>query len=82
MKELQKMVMKGVYPDDIAKHFNIAISSIHNYKNKFKKEGLKFPSIKGKNQLMHQNQKMLYNQYLLLVMKTKYKHPNLKKITY
>lgn len=46
--EMKTMVSKGVYPEDIAKHFNIAISSVHNYKNRFKKQGLKFPSVKGK----------------------------------
>lgn len=48
INDLQKMVVKGVYPDDIAKHFNIAVSSIHNYKKRFKEMGLDFPSIKGK----------------------------------
>lgn len=48
VKELQKMVIKGVYPDDIARHFGVAVSSIHNYKKRFKDQGIKFPSVKGK----------------------------------
>lgn len=45
---MKNMVLRGVAPEDIAKHFNIAISSVHNYKNRFKKEGLKFPDVRGK----------------------------------
>ena len=33
---------------NLAKHFNIAISSVHNYKNRFKAEGLTFPTVRGK----------------------------------
>lgn len=47
--ELMKtMVVKGVAPEDIAKHFNIAISSVHNYKKRFKLQGVKFPDVRGK----------------------------------
>jgi hypothetical protein len=42
------MVKQGVAPEDIANHFGIAISSVHNYKNRFKAEGLDFPSVRGK----------------------------------
>lgn len=45
--QMKQMVQKGVAPDDIAKHFGIAISSVHNYKNRFKAEGVKFPSVRG-----------------------------------
>lgn len=45
---MKSMVQKGIGPEDIAKHFNIAISSVHNYKNRFKQEGLKFPDVRGK----------------------------------
>lgn len=48
LEEIKKMVINGVYPDDIAKHFGVAVSSIHNYKHRFKLDGLTFPSIKGK----------------------------------
>jgi hypothetical protein len=48
IQEMKDMVVRGVYPDDIAKHFDIAISSVHNYKTRFKEEGLVFPSVKGK----------------------------------
>ena len=45
---MKDMVQRGVAPEDIAKHFDIAISSVHNYKNRFKQEGVKFPSVRGK----------------------------------
>lgn len=47
-EEMKKMVVKGVAPEDIANHFGIAISSVHNYKKRFKDEGMSFPSVKGK----------------------------------
>lgn len=47
MQKMKSMVTQGVAPEDIAKHFKIAISSVHNYKNRFKKEGLKFPNVRG-----------------------------------
>lgn len=48
IQQMKSMVQKGVAPEDIAKHFNIAISSVHNYKNRFKAEGVKFPDVRGK----------------------------------
>ncbi len=47
-KELEKMVMNGVTPEDISKYFNIAVSSVHNYKRMRKEKGLKVPDIRGK----------------------------------
>lgn len=45
---MKQMVQKGVAPEDIAKHFGVAISSVHNYKARFKAEGVRFPSVRGK----------------------------------
>jgi hypothetical protein len=45
---MRSMVVNGTAPEDIAKHFNVAISSVHNYKNRFKQEGVKFPNVRGK----------------------------------
>lgn len=45
--ELKQMVKNGEKPDDIAKHFNIAISSVHNYKARFKAEGEDIPNVRG-----------------------------------
>jgi hypothetical protein len=45
---MKNMVIKGIAPEDIAKHFNVAISSVHNYKTRFKQEGLNFPNVRGK----------------------------------
>lgn len=46
--QMKKMVSQGIAPEDIAKHFNVAISSVHNYKARFKAEGFNFPSVRGK----------------------------------
>lgn len=48
VEQMKKMVMTGAAPEDIANHFGIAISSVHNYKNRFKSEGMNFPSVRGK----------------------------------
>jgi transposase len=48
IQQMKSMVQKGVAPEDIAKHFNIAISSVHNYKKRFKTEGINFPNVRGK----------------------------------
>lgn len=48
VEHMKSMVIKGVSPEDIAKHFNIAISSVHNYKARFKQQGVKFPDVRGK----------------------------------
>jgi hypothetical protein len=46
--EMKKMVAAGTTPEDISKHFNIGISSVHNYKRMLKKEGLEVPDVRGK----------------------------------
>lgn len=46
--QMKSMVQRGVAPEDIAKHFKIAISSVHNYKARFKQQGVKFPDVRGK----------------------------------
>ena len=48
VEQMKIMVQKGVAPEDIARHFQVAISSVHNYKAKFKQQGLQFPSVRGK----------------------------------
>lgn len=48
IQEMKDMVQNGIAPEDIAKHFNIAISSVHNYKARFKSEGLDVPNMRGK----------------------------------
>jgi hypothetical protein len=47
-KQMKAMVLNSVAPEDIAKHFEIAISSVHNYKKRFKQDGLQFPDVRGK----------------------------------
>ena len=48
INQMRTMVKNGTGPEDIAKHFNIAVSSVHNYKARFKSEGLNFPIVRGK----------------------------------
>lgn len=48
MDEMRTMVARGASPEDMAKYFGIAISSVHNYKKLFKKEGLSFPTVRGR----------------------------------
>jgi hypothetical protein len=48
VEQMKQMVQKGTAPEDIAKHFGVAISSVHNYKARFKAEGVNFPSVRGK----------------------------------
>jgi hypothetical protein len=48
VEQMKSMVQKGVAPEDIANHFEIAISSVHNYKARFKQEGIQFPNLRGK----------------------------------
>lgn len=47
IEQMRTMVQNGEKPEDIAKHFGIAISSVHNHKAKFKAEGMKFPDLRG-----------------------------------
>lgn len=48
LSEMKQMISKGVSPEDISNHFNVAISNVHYYKAKFKKEGLDVPNLKGR----------------------------------
>ena len=48
MKEMTDMVTQGKTPEEISRHFNIAVSSVHNYKRELKKKGVDIPDIKGK----------------------------------
>lgn len=45
---LKLMVLEGWTPSDIADRLGVAISSIHNYKNQLKKEGMEVPHVRGK----------------------------------
>lgn len=44
---MKAMVLQGTAPEDISKYFQIAISSVHNYKKLFKQQGLQFPDVRG-----------------------------------
>lgn len=48
LEQLKKLVLEGKTPEDISKYFNIAVSSVHNYKKMLKDQGLEIPDIRGK----------------------------------
>jgi hypothetical protein len=48
LNEMKQMISKGIGPEDISNHFNVAISNVHYYKAKFKKDGLEVPNLKGR----------------------------------
>lgn len=48
LEQMKQMISKGVTPEDISHHFGVAISNVHYYKAKFKKEGLEVPNVKGR----------------------------------
>jgi hypothetical protein len=48
MQLFTTMVNEGVAPEDIAKTFGIAVSSVHNYKKKLKNDGVVFPDVRGR----------------------------------
>lgn len=47
VQELKLLVIDGYTPEEIAKRYNIAVSSVHNYKNRFRRQGIEFPSVRG-----------------------------------
>lgn len=48
LKELEKMVMDSMTPEDISRHFGIAVSSVHNYKKILREKGVIIPDVRGK----------------------------------
>lgn len=57
VKDLKRMALQGITPADIGKNLGCAISTVHYYKDKFRKEeGTKFPAVKGKrpSETLHQ----------------------------
>jgi len=48
MTEFTTLVLDGVTPEDISKRFNVAISTVHNYKRQLQEQGLEIPSVRGK----------------------------------
>lgn len=48
VEEIKGMVIAGASPEDLSTHFGISISSVHNYKNRFKNAGIEYPSVRGK----------------------------------
>jgi transposase len=48
IEHMKSLVQEGVAPEDIAKKFNVAVSSVHNYKARFKADGMTFPNVRGK----------------------------------
>jgi transposase len=48
--ELKEMVLNKVRPAAIAEHFGVAISTVHYQKGLLKNEGVKIPSVRGRQQ--------------------------------
>jgi hypothetical protein len=48
LDELKSMALEGKAPEDIANRFGIAVSTVHYHKGRYAKEGIQFPSVKGK----------------------------------
>ena len=48
ISEMQKLLETGYTPLDISRYFEIGITSVHNYKNRLKEQGIVLPSVKGK----------------------------------
>jgi hypothetical protein len=52
-KEFTNLVKEGTTPADLAKHFNLAISTVHNYKKELKSEGIEMPNVRGQRPSGH-----------------------------
>jgi len=48
LREFEKLVLAEKTPEDIARHFDIAVSSVHNYKRAMKERGIEIPNVRGK----------------------------------
>lgn len=55
VEQMKLLVIKGVTPANLAEQFGIAISSVHNWKKKFEKDGIIFPSVRGRKPLNQQD---------------------------
>jgi hypothetical protein len=47
IEQVKQMAINGVAPADIAAHFKIAISTVHNHKSKFADAGVVMPNVRG-----------------------------------
>ncbi len=47
IEQVKQMAINGVAPQDIANHFEVAISTIHNYKKTFEQAGVVMPNLRG-----------------------------------
>lgn len=56
LEQLKKLVLEGKTPEDISKFFNIAVSSVHNYKRMLKEKGMTIPDVRGKRPTGHTQQ--------------------------
>ena len=45
--ELKGMLLEGLTPEDASRHFQVAVSSIHNYKKILKEQGIELPNVRG-----------------------------------
>jgi len=47
IEKVANFLQNGKTPQDIAEHFGIAVSSVHNYKTRMKKKGIELPNVRG-----------------------------------
>lgn len=47
MRKMEELFQQGKTPGDVSKYFDIAISSVHNYKRTMKDKGIPLPDIRG-----------------------------------
>jgi len=47
VNDLKEMLLEGQTPQDAANHFNVAVSSIHNYKKILREQGIELPNVRG-----------------------------------
>lgn len=48
LQQILELAKDGLTPEEIAKKFDVAVSTIHYHKGKWKKEGMELPDIRGK----------------------------------
>ncbi|WP_290798219.1 hypothetical protein [Flavihumibacter sp. UBA7668] len=48
LQQILELAKSGLTPEEIAQKFNVAVSTIHYHKGRWKKQGWNFPDIRGR----------------------------------
>lgn len=48
LQELAKLLMSGMTNSQVADHFKISLATVNNHRTRLKREGMNFPSKKGR----------------------------------